>query len=62
MKIIDVLSGAYMLIRKKVLDEVGLLDETFLCTEKILITVQNKKGGYENYWPKTKIIHYKGKY
>ena len=33
---VDVLSGAYMLIRKKVLDEVGLLDETFLCTAKIL--------------------------
>ena len=26
---VDVLSGAFMMIRKKVLDEVGLLDETF---------------------------------
>ena len=59
---VDVLSGAYMLIRKKVLDEVGLLDETFfMYGEDIDLSYRIKKGGYENYYfSKTKIIHYKG--
>ena len=58
---VDVLSGAYMLI-EKVLDEVGLLDETFMYGEDIDLSYRIKKGGYENYYfSKTKIIHYKGK-
>ena len=59
---VDVLSGAFMMIRKKVLDEVGLLDETFfMYGEDIDLSYRIKEGGYENYYfSKTNIIHYKG--
>ncbi|KAB1064740.1 glycosyltransferase family 2 protein [Salibacter halophilus] len=59
---IDVLAGAFMLMRKKTLDEVGLLDETFfMYGEDIDLSWRIKLGGYENYYyPKTRIIHYKG--
>mgnify|MGYP000509296326 CR=1 FL=1 len=59
---IDVLSGAYMLMRKKVLDKVGLLDEDFfMYGEDIDLSWRIKQGGYKNYYfPKTRIIHYKG--
>lgn len=59
---IDVLSGAFMLMRKKVLDKVGLLDEAFfMYGEDIDLSYRIVLGGYKNYYyPKTKIIHYKG--
>lgn len=59
---IDVLSGAFMMLRKSVLDEVGLLDETFfMYGEDIDLSFRIKKAGYENYYfPETTIIHYKG--
>jgi GT2 family glycosyltransferase len=59
---VDVLSGAFMLMRKKALDEVGLLDEAFfMYGEDIDLSYRIQKGGYKNYYfPKTQIIHYKG--
>lgn len=59
---IDVLSGAFMLMRKKALDEVGMLDEAFfMYGEDIDLSYRIKLGGYKNYYfPKTQIIHYKG--
>ncbi len=59
---IDVLSGAFMLMRKQVLDEVGLLDEAFfMYGEDIDLSYRIILGGYKNYYyPKTRIIHYKG--
>lgn len=59
---VDVLSGAYMLMRKKTLDEVGLLDEAFfMYGEDIDLSYRITKGGYKNYYyPETRIIHYKG--
>jgi len=59
---IDVLSGAYMWMRKSTLDKVGLLDETFfMYGEDIDLSYRIQLGGYKNYYfPKTKIIHYKG--
>ncbi|HXH18076.1 MAG TPA: glycosyltransferase, partial [Chitinophagales bacterium] len=59
---VDVLSGAFMLIRKKVLDEIGLLDETFfMYGEDIDLSYRITKAGYKNYYfPETRIIHYKG--
>lgn len=59
---IDVLSGAFMLMRKKALDEVGLLDEAFfMYGEDIDLSYRIQLGGYTNYYfPHTKIIHYKG--
>jgi len=59
---IEVLSGAFMLLRKEALDKVGLLDEDFfMYGEDIDLSYRILKGGYKNYYfPKTRIIHYKG--
>lgn len=59
---VEILSGAFMLIRKKVLDQVGLLDENFfMYGEDIDISYRIILAGYKNYYfPDTTIIHYKG--
>ncbi len=59
---IDVLSGAFMLMRKETLDKVGLLDEAFfMYGEDIDLSYRITLGGYKNYYyPQTRIIHYKG--
>ena len=59
---VDVLSGAFMFLRKKMLDEIGLLDETFfMYGEDIDLSYRIIQAGYKNvYFPATTIIHYKG--
>lgn len=59
---VDVLAGAFMMLRKKVLDKIGLLDETFfMYGEDIDLSYRIQLGGYKNfYFPETTIIHYKG--
>ncbi|HMX03570.1 MAG TPA: glycosyltransferase [Chitinophagales bacterium] len=59
---VDVLAGAYMLIRKRVLEEIGYLDETFfMYGEDIDLSYRIVKKGYTNiYFADTSIIHYKG--
>lgn len=59
---VEVLSGAFMLLRKEALDKVGLLDEDyFMYGEDIDLSYRILKGGYKNYYfPETRIIHYKG--
>lgn len=59
---IDVLSGAFMMMRKETLDKVGLLDEAFfMYGEDIDLSYRITLGGYDNYYfPNTTIIHYKG--
>ena len=59
---VEVLSGAFMMLRKSVLDQVGLLDEGyFMYGEDIDLSYRILKGGYKNYYfPQTRIIHYKG--
>lgn len=59
---VDVLAGAFMLLRRKTLDKVGLLDEDFfMYGEDIDLSYRIIKGGYKNYYfPETRIIHYKG--
>ncbi len=59
---VEVLSGAFMMMRRKVLDQVGLLDEDyFMYGEDIDLSYRILKGGYKNYYfPQTRIIHYKG--
>lgn len=59
---IEVLAGAFMLMRKETLDKVGLLDETFfMYGEDIDLSYRITQGGYKNYYfPETTIIHYKG--
>ena len=59
---VDVLPGAFMMLRRSALDEVGLLDEDFfMYGEDIDISYRLLNAGYENiYYPETAIIHYKG--
>lgn len=59
---VDSLTGAFMMIPKKVVDEVGMLDEEFfMYGEDIDWCFRIKKDGYEVlYYPEEKIIHYKG--
>jgi O-antigen biosynthesis protein len=59
---VDVLSGAFMLIRKAVLEKTGLLDEQFfMYGEDIDLSYRITQAGYTNYYyPETRIIHYKG--
>lgn len=59
---IEILSGACMFLRKRTLDEVGLLDESFfMYGEDIDLSYRITLGGYENwYLPEARIVHYKG--
>lgn len=59
---VDVLSGAFMFIRKTALDKAGLLDEDyFMYGEDIDLSYKIALAGYKNYYfPHTTIIHYKG--
>ena len=59
---VDVLSGAFMMMRKSALDQVGYLDEDyFMYGEDIDLSYRFIKGGYKNYYfHDAKIIHYKG--
>lgn len=59
---IEVLSGAFMMMRTKTLDKCGLLDEEyFMYGEDIDLSYRITKAGYKNYYfAQTGIIHYKG--
>ncbi len=59
---VDVLAGAFMLMRRSVLDKVGLLDEAFfMYGEDIDLSYRITQAGFKNfYFPETRIIHYKG--
>ncbi len=59
---IEILSGAFMWMRRAALDEVGLLDEEyFMYGEDIDLSWRLIQGGWENhYFTGTSIIHYKG--
>ena len=59
---IDVLCGAFMLMRKSALYKSGNLDEDFfMYGEDIDLSYRIKKAGFRIlYYPETQIIHYKG--
>lgn len=59
---VDVLSGAFMLLRRETLEKTGLLDETFfMYGEDIDLSYRITQAGYKNYYyPEARIIHYKG--
>ncbi|WP_405305318.1 glycosyltransferase family 2 protein [Methanobrevibacter sp.] len=59
---IDCLTGAFMFIRKKALDEVGFLDDTFfMYGEDIDLCFRIKHSGWKIvYYGKSKITHFKG--
>lgn len=58
---IDCLVGAFMLVRKETIDEVGMLDETFfMYAEDTDWCYRIKQAGWKNYYyPRTTIMHYK---
>lgn len=58
---IDILCGAYMMIRREALDESGLFDERFfMYGEDIDLSYRIKKAGYRNYFLPIPMLHYKG--
>ncbi len=58
---IEVMSGAFCLLRRSVLDQVGMLDEDFfMYGEDIDLSYRILKGGFENWFVPADILHYKG--
>lgn len=59
---VDAIQGAFFLTRKKLLDKVGWWDEDyFLDGEDIDLSYRIHQAGYKIvYYPKVKIIHYRG--
>jgi GT2 family glycosyltransferase len=59
---VDVLSGAFMMVPKKIIDSVGSFDETFfMYGEDIDLSYRIQKGGFKNcYFAESTIIHFKG--
>lgn len=59
---VDVLAGAFMLIKKEVLEKVGGFEETFfMYGEDIDLSYRIQKAGYKNYYfSGSSIIHFKG--
>jgi GT2 family glycosyltransferase len=59
---IEVVSGAFCLLRHEALKTVGLLDEDFfMYGEDIDLSYRLLKGGWENWYLPYSIIHYKGR-
>lgn len=60
---IDVVAGAFMMVKKEVLDEVGGFDESFfMYGEDIDLSYRIQKQGYRNYYyPEVTILHFKGR-
>jgi len=59
---VDILSGAYMMVRKSLLDETGGFDEQFfMYGEDIDLSYRLQQAGKHNYYfPDCTIIHFKG--
>ena len=59
---IEVVSGAFCLLRHEALKTVGLLDEDFfMYGEDIDLSYRLLKGGWENWYLPYPIVHYKGR-
>jgi GT2 family glycosyltransferase len=58
---IEVVSGAYCMLRRKALEQVGLLDEDFfMYGEDIDLSYRMIKGGWQNWYLPFDIVHFKG--
>ncbi len=58
---VDVLSGAFMLLRRSALEKTGTLDENFfMYGEDIDLSCRMVFAGYENHYLPYSMIHYKG--
>lgn len=59
---VDVLQGACLIIRREVLDQVGLLDENyFIYSEEVDLCYRMEQAGWRLYWvPQAQVVHYGG--
>ena len=58
---VDVLAGAFMMLRKKTIEKSGSLDNSFfMYGEDIDLSYRIKQAGYSNFYFPEPIIHYKG--
>ena len=59
---VDAVSGAFLMIRRDVVEQIGLLDERFfMYGEDLDLCLRAKKAGYAVFYvPDTSIIHYHG--
>lgn len=58
---VEVVSGAFMFVRREAFDSVGGFDETFfMYGEDIDLSFRVLRAGYENWYIPSKILHYKG--
>lgn len=57
----DVISGAFMLLRREAIEAAGMLDETFfMYGEDIDLSYRLLKAGFKNCYSPSPILHYKG--
>lgn len=59
---VGAVSGAFLMIRRKAIDEIGLLDERFfMYGEELDWCLRAKRAGWKvMYYPEAQIVHYKG--
>ncbi len=59
---VDAVSGAFLMIRRKVIEDIGLLDEQFfMYGEELDWCLRAKRAGWTvMYYPAAQIVHYKG--
>ena len=59
---VDVLKGACVILRRKALDEIGLLDENyFMYSEEVDLCYRLQKAGWNLYWvPQSQVVHFGG--
>lgn len=59
---VEAISGSFMMIKREVVNKIGLLDESFFmyCEDIDYCYRINKIGGKIYYVPETQIVHYKG--
>src|SRR5215471_7109499 len=59
---VDVLAGAFMMLRRDVLEKVGSFDEVFfMYGEDVDLSYRIQKAGYKNYYlAETSMLHFKG--
>ena len=59
---VDVLLGACILLRKEILDQVGLLDEDyFVYSEEVDLCYRVQRAGWRLYWvPEAEVVHFGG--
>jgi GT2 family glycosyltransferase len=60
---VDVLKGACLMLRKSVLDQVGILDESFfIYSEEVDLCYRIKLAGWALYWvPQAEVVHFGGR-